>query len=155
MSEQQGTIRRSLISLRSSHVTHRGETSAWDRDKPLTRSDTPTMSAVALNILRRTPCPRVPSRYKRPLRFYHEQSPAPALDGIEPPLRGLKVIDLTRVLAGPTATMLLADLGADVIKVEEIGRGDDTSSIFPHLTLVLPLMIMSLRVLESSNGTLT
>lgn len=47
------------------------------------------------------------------------------------PLAGLKVLDLSRVLAGPWATQILADLGADVVKVERPDTGDDTRSWGP------------------------
>lgn len=47
------------------------------------------------------------------------------------PLAGIKVLDFSRILSGPYATMVLADLGAEVIKVEPVGKGDETRNFPP------------------------
>ncbi len=63
----------------------------------------------------------------------NKQERATTRDESIPPgiLEGIRVLDLSRILAGPACTQLLGDYGADVIKVERPGGGDDTRSWGP------------------------
>lgn len=59
------------------------------------------------------------------------ETPAPSTEGA---LQGVRVLDLSRVLAGPFATQILADLGAEIVKIEDPGRGDETRAWGPPFT---------------------
>ncbi len=68
----------------------------------------------------------------RQSRFPGDDAGAPRLGETPAPLRGVRVLDLTQVVVGPFATMTLADLGAEVVKIERPGTGEDLRSVTPY-----------------------
>lgn len=64
-----------------------------------------------------------------------EWNPTPTADAVAKPLHGVRVLELARILAGPWCGQLLADLGAEVIKIERPGSGDDTRQWGPPFVM--------------------
>jgi crotonobetainyl-CoA:carnitine CoA-transferase CaiB-like acyl-CoA transferase len=60
-------------------------------------------------------------------------TPDPDASGWDGPLAGVRIVDLTRILSGPFATQIMGDLGAEIIKVERPGGGDETRSFPPFI----------------------
>ncbi len=54
-------------------------------------------------------------------------------DRTRPPLKGIRVIDLTRIVSGPYCSMVLGDLGAEIIKIEQPKTGDETRAWGPFV----------------------
>ena len=69
--------------------------------------------------------------YREGLRAFLAKQPPQLRGSLMGPLAGIKVLELAHIMSGPTAGMLLADMGADVIKVEKIPGGDDTRRFAP------------------------
>ena len=61
------------------------------------------------------------------------------------PLEGMKIIELAHMMAGPTAGLLLSDLGADVLKIEKPKGGDDTRKLVPPAIAGEPASFMILN----------
>lgn len=68
-------------------------------------------------------------------------------------LNGIKVLDLTRVLAGPYCTMILGDLGAEVVKVEAPGESDETRGWGPLFrTASVPIIFVRIGIKKHYRG---
>ena len=81
--------------------------------------------------------------------------PSPRPAGAATALAGIRVLDFTHFIAGPVATMFLGDMGADVIKIEKVGRGDDFRGFGPQRAGMGPPFVWCNRNKKSAALDLT